>query len=113
MKLDLLKKVVGDKKEDLTEEALKLLGNSGDVTKVLSEFGTIKEKAADSKEALGLVGKLKDLIASKFGDKAGTILDAVGKLYGKGGDAAEKLDKTAGKGTASFVSKAIAKFLKK
>ena len=77
---------------------------------LFAEFGELKNGSPESEEAQTMVKKLQDFITEHFYTCTDKILSGLGKMYAGGGEIAENIDITAGRGTAEFVSEAIAAF---
>lgn len=74
---------------------------------IFVEFGTVKDRAPDSKEAQDLVRKLQDYISEHFYQCTDQILVGLGKMYSGGGEFTENIDKAGGEGTGAFADQAI------
>ena len=77
---------------------------------LFAELGELKNGSPESEEAQALVKKLQDFITEHFYTCTDKILSGLGKMYEGGGEIAENIDITGGRGTAKFVSEAIAAF---
>ena len=76
------------------------------------EFADIKQKGPESKEAQTLVKKLQDFITTNYYACTNEILAGLGKLYASNSEFSKNIDDFAGKGAATFASKAIEYFCK-
>ena len=77
---------------------------------LFAEFGELKNGSPESSEAQAMVKKLQDFITEHLYTCTDKILSCLGKMYAGGGEIAENIDITGGRGTAEFVSEAIAAF---
>ena len=77
---------------------------------LFAEFGELKNGSPESEEAQAMVKKLQDFITEHFYTCTDKILSGLGRMYAGGGEIAENIDITGGRGTAEFVSEAIAAF---
>lgn len=74
---------------------------------IFAEFGTIRDKAPDSEEAIALAKKLQDHITENYYTCTDEILQGLGAMYAGGGDFTTNIDKFGGEGTAVFAYEAI------
>ena len=74
---------------------------------IFAEFGKIRDKTPDSKEAIALAKKLQDYITENYYTCTDEILQGLGEMYAGGGDFTTNIDKVGGKGTAVFACEAI------
>lgn len=74
---------------------------------IFTEFGAIKDQAADGTEAQSQVKKLQDYITEHFYQCSDKILSGLGQMYAANGEFKENIDRAGGEGTAVFVSDAI------
>ena len=81
--------------------------------KIFEDFGKIKDKAPDSKEAHKLVERLQAYLDKNFYKCSCEMLLNLGKMYAGGGEFTENINSYGGDGTADFVYKAIKSFCKK
>lgn len=79
---------------------------NGEGTKILKEFGSIKETAPESETAQQLVAKWQAYITDNFYKCSKEILAGLGLMYVADERFTQNIDKN-GKGTAEFMSKAI------
>jgi hypothetical protein len=75
---------------------------------LFAEFGELKKGSPESDDAQAMVKKLQRFITENLYACTDKILSGLGRMYAGGGEIAENIDKTGGRGTAEFVSKAIA-----
>lgn len=75
---------------------------------LFAEFGELKKGSPESDDAQAMVKKLQSFITENLYACTDKILSGLGRMYAGGGEIAENIDKTGGRGTAEFVSKAIA-----
>ena len=80
---------------------------SGEMMEIFAEFGKIGA-APESEEAQMLVKNLQDFITKNYYNCTDEILFGLGQMYVFDERFTENIDKAGGKGTAEFVSKAIA-----
>ena len=81
--------------------------------KIFEDFGKIKDKAPDSKEAHKMVERLQAYLDKNFYKCSCEMLLNLGKMYAGGGEFTENINSYGGDGTADFVYKAIKSFCKK
>lgn len=74
---------------------------------IFVEFGKMRDKEAADEAVQEQVERLQDYITEHFYTCSMEVLSGLGKMYAGGGNMTENIDKTAGKGTAEFVEKAI------
>ena len=94
-----------EKTKGYTQEDHKAIAD--ELMAIFSEFGTIKDQAADSAPARALVGKLQGFITDHYYTCTDEILRGLGKMYAAGGEFTENIDRAGGKGTAEFTAAAI------
>ena len=75
---------------------------------IFAEFGKISDEKPESEEAQELVKKLQSFITENYYNCTDEILFGLGQMYVFDERFTENIDKAGGKGTAEFVSKAIA-----
>lgn len=78
--------------------------------KIFEEFGKISGGKPESEEAQKLVKKLQSFITENYYSCNDKILSGLGQMYVLDERFTENIDKAGGKGTAEFVSKAIAAY---
>lgn len=83
---------------------------AGQMMDIFREFGRVKGSAPDSEEAKALVRRLQDFITAHYYTCTNPILKELGNMYSAGGEFTDNIDDAGGKGTAAFVSAAIASF---
>ncbi|MBR4832364.1 MAG: MerR family transcriptional regulator [Butyrivibrio sp.] len=81
--------------------------------KIFEDFGKIKDKAPDSKEAHKLVERLQAYLDKNFYKCSCEMLLNLGKMYAGGGEFTENINSYGGDGTADFVYEAIKSFCNK
>ena len=81
-----------------------------DMMNIFREFGKNTEKSPADPEVRELVKKLQDFITANYYTCTKQILSSLGQMYAAGGEMTDNIDAAGGKGTAVFVSKAIAEF---
>lgn len=79
-----------------------------DFMQLFAEFGKLKGESPESSEAQAMVKKLQGFITEHFYTCTDEILSGLGKMYAADGEFREHINSVGGKGTAEFVSKAIA-----
>ena len=72
------------------------------------EAGDMKTADPSSKEAQDLVKRIQQFITDNMYNCTKDILKGLGQMYSAGGEFTENIDQAGGKGTAKFVSEAIA-----
>lgn len=87
-----------EEEEKLTADRFMLL---------FKEAGEIKDTDPSSDEAMKLVKRIQAFITENYYTCTDKILRGLGQLYACGGEFTTNIDAYGGKGTASFVSKAI------
>lgn len=80
---------------------------------IFTEFGAIKDQAADGAEAQSQVKKLQDYITEHFYQCSDEVLSGLGQMYAADGEFKENIDRAGGEGTVGFVSDAIRCFCRK
>ena len=81
---------------------------ASEMMEIFAEFGKISDKKPESEEAQKLVKKLQSFITENYYNCTDEILLGLGQMYVFDERFTENIDKAGGKGTAEFVSKAIA-----
>ena len=81
---------------------------AGEMMEIFKEFGKISGEKPESEEAQKLVKKLQNFITENYYNCTDEILFGLGQMYAFDERFTENIDKAGGKGTAEFVSKAIA-----
>ena len=81
---------------------------AGGMMNIFAEFGKISNGSPDSEDAQELVKKLQSFITDNYYNCTEKILSGLGQMYILDERFTENIDKAGGKGTADFVSKAIA-----
>ena len=94
-----------EKTKGYTQEDHKAIAD--ELMAIFSEFGTIKDQAADSAPARALVGKLQGFITDHYYTCTDEILSGLGEAYGSGGEFTRNINAAAGEGAAEFVAGAI------
>ena len=92
------KKRSDDENQQVMEEFMQLF----------AEFGKLKDGSPESDEAQAMVKRLQGFITEHFYTCTDEILSGLGKMYTADGEFRNNIDNSGGKGTAEFVSKAIA-----
>lgn len=75
--------------------------------KIFTRFGAVKEKGAASAEARSLVSELQSYINNNFYACSDEMLGCLGEMYVGDERFKKNIDRSAGEGTAEFVSNAI------
>ncbi len=75
---------------------------------LFKEAGEMKDTEPSSTEAQDLVRRIQQFITDNMYNCTKDILKGLGQMYNAGGEFTENIDKAGGKGTADFVSRAIA-----
>lgn len=78
---------------------------------IFAEFGSVRDKGADSEEARALVRKLQDHITAHYYTCTDAILESLGRMYAAGGEMTENIDAYAGQGTAVYANECIEAYL--
>ena len=97
--------------KELTDEEKE--GVVAGLIKIFEDFGKIKDKAPDSKEAHKMVERLQAYLDKNFYKCSDDMLLNLGKMYAGGGEFTENINSYGGDGTADFVYEAIKSFCKK
>ena len=79
---------------------------------LFKEAGDMKTEDPNSKEAQDLVKRIQQFITANMYNCTKDILKGLGQMYNAGGEFTENIDAAGGKGTAKFVSEAIAIYCK-
>lgn len=79
---------------------------------IFADFGKHKNNDPASEEAQALVKRLQAYISENYYHCTSEILNALGAMYGAGGEFTENIDKAGGKGTAEFAERAISIYCK-
>ena len=79
---------------------------------IFSDFGKCKGGEPASPEAQTLVKRLQAYITENYYQCTLEILQALGAMYGAGGEFTENIDKAGGEGTAKFAERAISIYCK-
>ena len=79
---------------------------------LFKEAGDMKTEDPNSKEAQDLVKRIQQFITDNMYNCTKDILKGLGQMYNAGGEFTENIDAAGGKGTAKFVSEAIAIYCK-
>lgn len=93
------------KSEGRSEETQQRLNM--EMMNIFAEFGKIRDKEADSEDAVALAKKLQDHITENYYTCTDEILQGLGMMYAGGGDFTTNIDKFGGEGTAAFACEAI------
>ena len=83
-----------------------------DFMKLFEKCGKIKDSDPKSAEAQAMVKDIQNYITKNFYECTNEILAGLGKMYAAEGEFKTNIDKAGGKGTAEFVSRAIAEYVK-
>ena len=83
-----------------------------DFMKLFEKCGTLKDSAPTSTEAQAMVKDIQNYITQNFYECTNEILAGLGKMYAAEGEFKANIDKAGGNGTAEFVSRAIAEYVK-
>lgn len=94
-----------EKQKNYSEEDNKKI--TEEFMSIFVEFGKMMHLDAGSEEVQKQVKKLQDFITEYFYTCTDKILAGLGKMYSGGGSITENIDKTGGKGTAEFATRAI------
>ncbi|SMC68275.1 DNA-binding transcriptional regulator, MerR family [Oscillospiraceae bacterium] len=79
---------------------------------LFKEAGDMKTEDPNSKAAQDLVKRIQQFITDNMYNCTKDILKGLGQMYNAGGEFTENIDAAGGKGTAKFVSEAIAIYCK-
>jgi hypothetical protein len=79
-----------------------------DFMKLFEEFGTMRSEDPASEKAQTQVKRVQDFITENMYTCSNEILYYLSQWYVGGGEVTQNIDEMGGKGTAEFVSKAIA-----
>lgn len=96
-------KTAGDSDEKKERLAAELMG-------IFAQLGTMREKSPADPGVQTLVGKLQKFITENYYTCTEKILSGLGQMYKAGGEMTDHIDAAGGKGTAAFVSDAIAQY---
>ena len=80
--------------------------------KLLEKCGKLKDSDPKSAEAQAMVKDIQNYITKNFYECTNEILAGLGKMYAAEGEFKANIDKAGGNGTAKFVSRAIAEYVK-
>ena len=80
--------------------------------KLFEKCGAIKDSDPKSTEAQAIVEEIQKYITQNFYECTNEILSGLGKMYAAGGEFTTNIDNAGGKGTATFVSRAIEEYVK-
>lgn len=83
-----------------------------DFMKLFEKCGEIKDSDPKSAKARAMVKEIQSYITENFYECTNEILAGLGKMYAAGGEFTVNIDNAGGKGTASFVSRAIKEYVK-
>ena len=83
-----------------------------DFMKLFENCGKIKDSDSKSAEAQAMVKDIQNYITKNFYECTNEILASLGKMYATEGEFKSNIDKAGGNGTAEFVSRAIAEYVK-
>ena len=83
-----------------------------DFMKLFEKCGKLKDSDPKSAEAQSMVKDIQNYITKNFYECTNEILAGLGKMYAAEGEFKTNIDKAGGKGTAEFVSRAIAEYVK-
>ena len=88
-------------------------GDPADLMNCFAELGKMKHLAPDAPEVQTAIHHLQQLITDHFYTCTPEILAGLSEMYVADDRFRESVDKAGGKGTAAFVSKAIAMYCRK
>ena len=80
--------------------------------KLFEKCGKLKDSDPNSVEAQAMIKDIQNYITKNFYECTNEILAGLGKMYAAEGEFKTNIDKAGGKGTAEFVSRAIAEYVK-
>ena len=83
-----------------------------DFMKLFEKCGKLKDSDPKSAGAQAMVRDIQNYITKNFYECTNEILAGLGKMYAAEGEFKTNIDKAGGKGTAEFVSRAIAEYVK-
>jgi len=83
-----------------------------DFMKLFEKCGKLKDSDPKSAEAQAMVKDIQNYITQNFYKCTNEIFADLGKMYAAEGEFKTNIDKAGGKGTAEFVSRAIAEYVK-
>ena len=83
-----------------------------DFMKLFEKCGKLKDSDPKSVEAQAMIKDIQNYITKNFYECTNEILAGLGKMYAAEGEFKTNIDKAGGKGTAEFVSRAIAEYVK-
>ena len=83
-----------------------------DFMKLFEKCGNLKDSDPKSTEAQAMVKDIQNYITQNFYECTNEILAGLGKMYAAEGEFKANIDKAGGNGTAEFVSRAIAEYVK-
>ena len=99
------------KSEGRTKEDEQKIGKG--LMNLFTEFGTMVELDESNEKVQAQVEKLQNYITEHYYTCTNEILLGLGMMYSAGGEMTENIDNAGGKGTASFVTKAISVYVDK
>ena len=80
--------------------------------KLFEKCGKLKDSDSKSAEAQAMVKDIQNYITKNFYECTNEIFAGLGKMYAAEGEFKTNIDKAGGNGTAEFVSRAIAEYVK-
>ena len=80
--------------------------------KIFEKCGKLKDSDPKSAEAQAMIKDIQNYITKNFYECTNEILAGLGKMYAAEGEFKTNIDKAGGNGTAEFVSRAIAEYVK-
>ena len=83
-----------------------------DFMKLFEKCGKLKDSDPKSVEVQAMIKGIQNYITKNFYECTNEILAGLGKMYAAEGEFKTNIDKAGGKGTAEFVSRAIAEYVK-
>ena len=83
-----------------------------DFMKLFEKCGKLKDSDPKSAEAQAMIKDIQNYITQNFYECTNEILAGLGKMYAAEGEFKTNIDKAGGNGTAEFVSRAIAEYVK-
>ncbi|WP_028242545.1 MerR family transcriptional regulator [Pseudobutyrivibrio ruminis] len=84
----------------------------GDFMKLFEKCGKLKDSDPKSAESQAMVKDIQNYITKNFYECTNEILAGLGKMYSADGEFKTNIDKAGGDGTAAFISRAIAEYVK-
>ena len=79
---------------------------------LFEKCGKLKDSDPKSVEAQAMVKNIQNYVTQNFYECTNEILAGLGKMYAAEGEFKTNIDKAGGNGTAKFVSRAIAEYVK-